>query len=842
MPGSTPIASNETKNNPVLIAQGNLPVQITPFIGREEVKSAVIRLLSREDVRLLTLTGPPGIGKTRLSLEVAAGLSQQFEDGVWFVGLAPITDPALVASAIAQVLGLKQSGGRSNLDILADHLQSKQMLLVLDNFEQVIEAAPIVTELLGTAPRLKILVTSREGLRVRGEQEFAVPPLSLPNLERLPSADKVLEYEAVQLFAQRAASASIDFKVTDENALVIAAICWRLDGLPLAIELAAARSKLFPPQALFERLGQRLTLLTGGARDLPPRQRTLRSAIEWSYHLLDENERKLFRRIGVFLGGCTWEAVEGVCNADGSIGVGTLETVAALVDKSLVHQTEDEGREPRLMMLETIKEYALEQLEESGEAEEIRQRYALYYLDLAERAMPLFNGAEGPQWLSRIEEEHDNMRAALQWAKREAEDAGGGLGTELGLRLAIPLGRFWYIRGHLNEGRNWISEMLALPGVDGHKKLQVIALEQIGRIAYALSDYRAARAFFEDGLAICKEIGDRWWMAFSLEGLAEVATEEGDYVTAPPLFEESLAILREFGDTLHVAGILMNLGYVGLRTGDYGAALEPLEESLMLYQQVGNARGAGFALTGLGETALRLGDYERAITNFEESLEIRRGLGDKWGIAISLASLGWVALLQWDHARAVELLINSVNVRNEIGDIGGIAWCFEKLADIAVEQVEPERAVKLLGSAKALRDGIGSVIDPGDEPEHERTLSNLRAALGGDAFAQAWSEGQGMGIGEITRYVEEWTLSRESPDARNAANEDESYNGLTHREREVATLIAQSKSNAEIAEALVLSKRTVETHITNILSKLGFTSRVQIAAWVIKKGLASTEV
>lgn len=805
---------------------GNLPVQLTPFVGREEIKRTVVQQLLREDVRLLTLVGPPGIGKTRLSLEVVPEIARHFRDGVRFVALAPVTNPALVASTIAQAIGLKQASGRLLTEILAGYLREKNLLLVLDNFEQVVEAAPLVAELLAAAPLVKALVTSREALRVRGEQEFAVPPLNLPNLNKLPSAEQVSNIEAVQLFAQRARSANLDFRITDENALVIAAICWRLDGLPLALELAAARTKLLPPQALFERLGQRLHLLTGGARDLPARHRTLRNAIDWSYNLLDEDERKLFRRMGIFVGGCSWEAVEVVGNADGSIALGTLETLSALVDKSLVQRTQrSETGEPRLMMLETLKEYALDQLEESGEADEIRRQHARYFLKLAEEGASKIGGQEGAQWLRRLDDEIDNLRAALKWGRDEAQEEGSE--AELVMRLAVGLGQFWYVRGYTNEGRDWQQSILSLPGAQKPTPLRARMLLQSIQLAYVQCDYRAARATAEECIALCRSIGYESGVGHGLQFLGEIATEEGDYEAAPRLFEECLVILRKAGEIRATASALGNLGYVALRTGNYEAAFAPFEEALQLYTQLGDKRGIGFQLTGIGEAAMRLGNYKLAEAKFRETHALRLELGDKWGLSIAVASQGWIALLQRDYGGAIKHLNESIKLRREIGDIGGQAWCLEKLADVAREQHQHEHAIRLLGAAAALRSSVGSVIDPADLPEHERNLAAMRRQLGEEAFTKAWAEGSSMTMDAL---LEAAPKAKAEPPAKPDPEQT-----LTRREFEVATLISQSKSNAEIAEKLVVSKRTVETHIANILSKLNFTSRGQIAAWAIRR-------
>ncbi|MEO5952214.1 MAG: tetratricopeptide repeat protein, partial [Chloroflexia bacterium] len=589
------LTSGEHKTDTEQPPRGNLPMQLTPFIGREEVKRDVIQHLLRDDVRLLTLIGPPGIGKTRLSLEVAADLTDHFQNGAWFVSLALVSDPLLVASTIAHTLGLKQVGGRSLREILFDYLHDKRLLLVLDNFEQVLDAAPFVAECLSAAPGVKALVTSREALRVRGEQEFGVPTLTLPNLDRLPSAEQVSHYEAVQLFAQRARSANLDFHITDDNALVIAAICWRLDGLPLAIELAAARTKLLSPQALFERLGQRLSVLTGGARDLPPRHRTLRSAIDWSYNLLDENEQRLFRRIGVFVGGCRWDAIDAVCNADGSLDISTLDAVAALVEKSLVQQTRlVDGGEPRLMMLGTIKEFALEQLEESGEIAEIKRCHAFYFLRLAEEIEPHLKGPDQSIWLARLEEEYDNLRATLKWSQGKDGD------PKLALRMVVALGRFWCRRGYLQEGREWVS--VALSKADRQERTSTfgMALGWAGWLAYFQSEYYAARTFFEESLAILREQGDKKDVAFALSGMGETAHYEGDYKRAISLYEEWLSISRDIEDIQGIATALLFLGYAELRVGDNTLSVARLEEALALSRQVGIRYHVAEALRVLG--------------------------------------------------------------------------------------------------------------------------------------------------------------------------------------------------------------------------------------------------
>jgi len=479
--------------NTLDVRLNNLPIQPTPLLGREREVAEIADLLRREDVRLLTLTGTGGTGKTRLALQSAAELIDEFEDGVFFVALAPISDPELVASTLAEALSVSESAGRPLKEDLRNYLSNRELLLVLDNFEQVVDAAPLVGELLSGCPGLKALTTSRISLRIYGEHEYAVSPLEMPDPMHLPPIETLRQYEAIRFFTERARAANAHFSLTNENATVVAEICARLDGLPLAIELAAARIKLLSPQAMCSRLGNPLRFLTGGARDLPERQRTLRGAIAWSHALLDEGEQALFARLSVFSGGCVLDAVEAVCEAEGDLFVDVLEGLSSLLDKSLLRQEEMVEEEPRFVMLETIREYARERLEVSGEAEEIRRLHAEYFVALAEQGASEQQGPEEAAWLERLDLEHDNMRAALSWML-ESEEAGAGL------RLSGALWRFWWMRGHYSEGRRWLEEALAKDG--RASAVRAKALEAVGWLADDQGDIDRAVAAAEEGLSL----------------------------------------------------------------------------------------------------------------------------------------------------------------------------------------------------------------------------------------------------------------------------------------------------------------------------------------------------
>jgi predicted ATPase len=730
----------------------NLPLQLTSFIGRERELREVKQLLST--TRLLTLTGPGGSGKTRLALQVAAEAIEQFPDGVFFVALAPITEPGLVASTIAQTLGVAERAGQSILNSLKEYLQARHMLLFLDNFEQVISAAPRLVELLAACSQLNLLVTSREGLRVRGEREYPVPPLALPNLTELPRLESLSQYASVELFVQRAQAIKPEFHLTNETAPAVAEICYRLDGLPLAIELAAARVKLLPPRAMLARLEHRLEFLTSGARDLPARQQTLRNAIAWSYDLLDENERKLFRRLSVFVGGCTLDAAEAVARdnverergserAPGSV----LDQLSSLLDKSLLREVEAANGEPRFVMLELLREFGLEQLEASGEQETIRHRHANFFLALAEQAEASLESGEQLEWMNRMEREHDNLRAALEWSKT-AEDAG-----ELCLRLAGTLGLFWEVRGYFSEGRERLSAVLSIKTAQARTAARAKLLARAAELAFRQSDYPATVSFAGESLAISREIGDKRGIASALIKLGNAATEAGDYATAPGFLEEALTIWRDLEDKHGTARALINLGWAALRSGDYQLADERLEEALILSRELGDTRGIGFALSGLGEVALRQGDYARATRLVEESLELRRQIGNKWGVGVSLGTLGWVAMREGDWNRALARLGESLEVRREIGDKSGSAWCLERLAEVAMAEGQAEKAVRIFGAASTLRTSIGSVIDAVDQPEYKRTLAALRAELGEAHFTAAWTEGGKLTLEQAVAYA-----------------------------------------------------------------------------------------
>jgi predicted ATPase len=692
-------------------AANNLPVQLTSFIGREREMAEVKGLLST--ARLVTLTGPGGSGKTRLALEVAGELLAEYADGVWWVEHDALQDSALVPQAVATVLGVREEPGRSLTETLTDYLQPRQVLLVLDNCEHLVEAcATLADTLLRSCPNLSILATSQEVLRLSGGREFPVPPLALPDPDEALPVEVLSQYEAVELFIQRAQAARPNFVLDQTNASAVTDICVRLDGLPLAIELAAARIKLLSPQAILARLEDRFKLLRGGARDLPARQRALRATIDWSHDLLDEDEQTLFRRLAVFIGGRTLEGVEAVCSGIeeddrlAPLQIDVLDGLASLVDKSLIQQEEGVDGEPRFTMLVTIHQYAAERLEESGEAEALRRRHAEYFLALAEEAEPELTGPEQAAWLERLEEEHDNLRAALRWAEESGE-------AETGLRLGGALWRFWDVRGHYSEGRERLAALLALSGASGRMAARAKALNGAGNLAWSQSDYAAARSLHEEGLTIRRELGDKRDIALSLNSLGIVARRQGDYAAARSLLEKSLAIERELG----------------------------------------NKRGIAMSLNNLGLVAASQDDYAAARSFYEESLTIRRELGDKQGIANSLGNLGEVARDQGDYTAARSLHEESLAICRELGDKLGIAYLLEGFVALAAAQGQPGRALRLAGAAAALREAIGAPLPPTYQAEFERHLETARQALGEEASATALAAGWAMTMEQAIEYA-----------------------------------------------------------------------------------------
>jgi len=760
----------------------NLPIQPTPIVGREKVVAELCGFLRRQEVRLLTLTGPGGTGKTRVALQSAAELIDEFESGVSFVPLARISDPNLVATTIATHLGVVESAEQSLEESLKNHLRGIQLLLVLDNFEQVLEAAPLVGGLLSACPQLKVLATSRIRLRLYGEREYPVPPLDLPDLGYLPPVERLTQYGAVRLFTERAQDAKPDFSITDESAPAVAEICVRLDGLPLAIELAAARIKVLPPQTMVKKLGHRLKLLTGGPRDLPERQRTLWGTIEWSHDLLEEGEKMLFARLAVFSGGRTLEAIEAVCDVEGDLPMDVLDGVSSLVDKNLLRQ-EEAGSEPRFVMLETIHEYARERLEESGVAEALRRSHAEYFLAIAEEAEPELSGPQQRDWLERLEVEHDNMRGALSWSLED--------GPETALQLAGTLARFWEIRSRFLEGSRWLEAALRQ---SGHTEAATRApvLTEAGTFAWHRGDYELAGELHGQALALYRRLGDEGGVAFSLNCLGNQQSEKGDQERAVPLLEEALALSRRIGDRRTIA----------------------------------------YALHNLAEVARHRGDYEQAKILGLESLALLREMADKWQLARITGWLGMVTVYNSDdHDAAAGFLKESLALNREIGSWEYVAYCLEGFAGLAGARTQGARAARLWGAAEALRRTISAPLPPADQPDYDRSMAAARAGLGEASWEAAFAEGQSMPLEEAVEYAlsekEEPTLSispmPESPSTNGLTN-------LTRREREVAALVGSGLTNRQIASELVVSERTVDHHVASILKKLGLHSREQVAS------------
>ena len=739
------------------LVRNNLPAPLTSFVGRRRELADLRALLQPAHTtgasaagdeaptcRLLTLTGPGGAGKTRLALRLADWLLDElgaYPDGIWLAELASLADPALVPKAVALALGVQEEATRPLSETLALHLRTKRLLLLLDNCEHLVDGCgDLVARLLPVCPALQVLATSRAALGVAGERPWPVPALSLPEAGGAAPAGHLLASEAVRLFLDRARVHRPDLTVTEMNAGAVASICRQLEGVPLALELAAARANMLGLEQIAARLGESVRLLTGGPRTAPRRQRTLRATLNWSYELLTEPEQALLQRLAVFASGCTLEAAEAVCVGEGIAAVEVLELLDGLVRQSLV-QVGDAAGVARYRLLETVRHYGQERLAAGGELAAAQQRHAAYYLRLAEEADPHLLGAEQRSWMDRLEREHDNVRAALRWSLGQDNGA-------TALSLGGMLWRFWFTRGYLSEGRQWLHDALRLQAVTTADSAlaRAKALNGAGALAYYQGDYAEARHRYEQALAIYHELGDRRGVAALLGNVGLVVKDQGDSARATAYYQESLAAFQELEDRRGVANALNNLGIAAGDAGDFARAAALHERSLALKRELEDARGIITSLNNLGAIALDQGNYERAMALHEESLVLARALGHRPSSIVSLGNLGRIAREQGAHDRAIELYAQCLTLCQAVGDKRGIASTLEGLGGLARLQQRSRHAAHLYGLAEAIREAIGAPRPPSEDrgAAYDRDREATRAALGDDGFARAWAEGRAL--------------------------------------------------------------------------------------------------
>jgi predicted ATPase/DNA-binding CsgD family transcriptional regulator len=810
-----------------------LPAPLTRLIGRDADIGSLVEAVTQDGARLLTVTGAGGTGKTRVALAVAAIASDVFPDGVVFVDLAPLTSATMVLPAIAAALGVRESASQSVESALSRSLATKRLLLVLDNCEHVVAAAPDIATLLTDHPVLTILATSREPLGVRGEREFPLLPLGVPDFDAAPGFPELVRAAAVALFVERAAEGSPGFALTDANAADVAAICRRLDGLPLAIELAAARMRVLTPAALLARLDPRLPLLTGGSRDLPARQRTMRDAIAWSYDLLPKEEQILFRRLSVFAGGFTLGGAEAMAPRswgergrarDGQPTV--LDLVTALTVKNLVRRTPTVDGEPRFEMLETIREYGGEQLAACRELERARGRHAMHFLALAEKAEPLLRGSDQGVWLNRLESEHDNLRAALTWCLTRPGRAGDAV------RLAGALHWFWYLRGHYREGRHWLEE--AVGAAIEPSLARAKALAGSGVLAFPHGDFTGGRDRLRESIAIGRALGDPGTVAYGLHFLAIGDLPHVDPETSREQLAESVALFREAGDRWGLAMALRGLGMVALVSRRFDEADGPFAESLTLTRDLGDVWCLARVLHYSGEVARAQGDLEGARQRYDESLSLYRELDLRNPAAIVLHNLGYIVAGEGEPRRASHYFAEALATHDENLNLLNVGHCLVGLAVVAEQIDRPEQAARLLGAADAMLERIGAAIWPVDKVEHDRTLAAVVDRLGAVAFSAAFAAGRALSPEEAV--AEAFAIKDEAEAVSDRVSWQDSAPGadvtyrLTAREQEILLLLSERRTDREIAHALSISPRTVMHHVSSILAKLGVSNRREAAA------------
>jgi predicted ATPase len=696
---------------------------------------------------LLTLTGPGGVGKTRLALELGSELLSEFDDGVWVIEVGSVADPDVLGSVFATTLMVPEQLGRPMIAAVAEHLASRHALLIVDDCEHLLGAvAEAADVILRSAEDIRIIVTSREPLGLAGEAVYPVPPLTAPAADEPYTGDAIAQFEACRLFAERCIAAQPSFRVTDANVQAIAQICRRLDGIPLALELAAARSRALPVEQIAIRLNDRFQLLTGGSRNALPRHQTLRATMDWSYDLLSDREKAVLHRLSVFAGGCTLEAAESVCAGEPVEAFDVLDLVTRLVDRSLV-QAQASGEEGRFTMLETVREYALERLIQAGEADTTRRRHRDWYLALAEEARPaFFRGPEPRDWLERLDREHDNLRAALGWSEGSADE------YEAGLRLATGLWRFWEIRGHLGEGRSWLERFLG-PSDGSVTARRADALTGAGILALMQGDHAAALSFHEESLALQRKLGDEKSIAYALNNLANAAVQQGEHERAKELYLEALEIAKRRGDRHGTAFTLSHLSDVASRAGDYDGARDLFEQSVALFRYHDDRWGMAFALSNFALAARRHGDAPAARALNEEAIQLSRELGDVRGVARGLGNLADVALGEGDGARARSLYLECIDIRQSLGDAPGLATALEKLA-WAIAPDEPELSASLVGAADSVRETIRAPIAPSARDEHDRGVRDLGTRLGEEKLLAARRQGRELGAdGVLARLL-----------------------------------------------------------------------------------------